>query len=75
VKVHYDEPTVKVSVDLPGKTLRDLADLADEKGISRTEALAEAVETAKQLLELAPHGARITPLSRTRSAVARLEDG
>ena len=51
-----------VQVELPDETLRDLAELAKRKGISRTEALLQSVAETKRISDMAPHGARIEPV-------------
>lgn len=63
----------RVEIDLPDDTLRDLIDLAIRKNISRTEALAQAVETTKQLYDFAPQGVAIRPLPQVLAALRREE--
>jgi len=59
-----------VQVELPDETLRDLDDLAKKKGITRTEALIEAVTTTRELVERAPNGARIVPVGKVEAALS-----
>jgi hypothetical protein len=53
---------VTVTVELPEQTIRDLANMAEQKKITRTEALIQAIETSRRLLELAPSGAMVEPI-------------
>jgi hypothetical protein len=55
------EPTTTVEVDLPEQTLRAIDELARRKGITRTQALTQAVATAKWIDDKAPNGAKVTP--------------
>jgi hypothetical protein len=55
------EPIITVEVDLPEQTLRALDALARHRGITRTQALSQAVATAKWLDENAPHGGKVIP--------------
>lgn len=64
-----------VEVDLPDETIADLAELAARKGITRTEALVQAVRLTKVLADEAPEGAAITPLTARSRRSARLLAG
>jgi metal-responsive CopG/Arc/MetJ family transcriptional regulator len=50
---------VTVSVTLPDETIRDLEELAKQKGISRNEALVQAITTVKSLVDAHESGKEI----------------
>ena len=62
-----------VQVELPDQTPCALDELARRKGISRTEALLQAVEETRQIAERAPNGARIEPVGRVDKILRRVE--
>jgi hypothetical protein len=54
-----DTGNTEVRVSLPNEILHIIDGLAKRKGITRTEALVQAVVTTKVLVGIAPHGARV----------------